>query len=163
MRTTAMPRRLAGLALILVALAGCKTTGTGYGDVRNGRDSRVAFTWNSDDGVSGEMTATMSDGRSFSGKYFQITSETRVDRLNPLWHGWGPRWPEWPYWYTDPGPEFIKHYSGRVLANLTSADGERMRCRFRLIHPASGMAGGGEGVCQLPRGTHIDATFPSTR
>ncbi len=154
---------LAAFALTFIASAGCKTAGTGYGDVRNGPDTRVTFAWKSDDSVSGHMTATMPDGHSFSGKYFQITSDTRVDRLTPLWHGWGRRWPDWPYWYTDPGPQFVKHYSGRVLANLASVDGEHMRCRFRLIHPASGMAGGGQGVCQLPGGMQVDATFPSMR
>jgi hypothetical protein len=57
--------------------------------------------------------------------------------------------------------EFIKEYSGRVLANLHSDTGNHMRCRFRLISPSRGMAGGGEGRCQLSEtGTEINAEFP---
>ncbi|MFH8654723.1 hypothetical protein ACH37Y_18655 [Sphingomonas paucimobilis] len=48
-----------------------------------------------------------------------------------------------------------------MLANLTGADGQ-MRCHFRLMRPSAGMAGGGQGRCQLPGGTIIDATFPPT-
>jgi hypothetical protein len=36
-----------------------------------------------------------------------------------------------------------------------------MRCRFTLVRPETGMAGGGQGQCQLPSGGEIDATFPS--
>jgi putative hemolysin len=28
------------------------------------------------------------------------------------------------------------------------------------VHPSNGMAGGGEGDCQLPDGKTIDASFP---
>jgi hypothetical protein len=38
--------------------------------------------------------------------------------------------------------------------------GDRMRCRFTLISPSRGMAGGGEGRCQLSEtGTEINAEF----
>jgi len=36
-----------------------------------------------------------------------------------------------------------------------------MRCKFQLVHPSNGMAGGGRGQCQLPDGTTIEARFPS--
>jgi hypothetical protein len=36
-----------------------------------------------------------------------------------------------------------------------------MRCKFQLVHPSDGMAGGGEGQCQLPKGNSTDATFPA--
>jgi hypothetical protein len=35
-----------------------------------------------------------------------------------------------------------------------------MRCRFTLMQPSSGMAGGGTGRCQLPNGAVIQADFP---
>jgi hypothetical protein len=55
----------------------------------------------------------------------------------------------------------VKTYSGRVLANLHSEDGEHMRCRFTLISPSRGMAGGGEGRCQLSENDQeISAEFP---
>ncbi|MDB6100768.1 MAG: hypothetical protein JWO52_767, partial [Gammaproteobacteria bacterium] len=49
---------------------------------------------------------------------------------------------------------------GKVVANLSAPDGLHMRCNFQLVHPSDGMAGGGRGQCQLPKGNTIDATFP---
>jgi len=55
----------------------------------------------------------------------------------------------------------VKTYSGRVLANLHDDTGEHMRCRFTLISPSRGMAGGGEGRCQLSEtAQEIKAEFP---
>ena len=148
-----------------LVLAGCQTsggTGTGAGRV-NGTRKPVAFTWESSDSVSGKITATFGTGRVFRGSYFQITSDTRVERLDPLWDGWGRpyRRNSWRYWGADTGPQFIKSYSGRVLANLHSEDGEHMRCRFNLISPSRGMAGGGEGRCELSESKReISAEFP---
>ncbi|MGB8327289.1 MAG: hypothetical protein WCE48_06890, partial [Steroidobacteraceae bacterium] len=139
MKTTTV-RSGAILLLAIAAAAGCKTTGAGYGTVRNGDQTRVTFEWHSSDDVSGKMSATFPDGRSFTGEYFQITSDMRVDRLAPLWGGWSPGWRGWRQWTAEPGPDFVKYYSGRVLANLSAVDGEHMRCRFRLVHPASGMS-----------------------
>ena len=148
----------------MALMAACQTsgTGTGSGNVR-GTSKPVAFTWESTDSVSGGITATFGSGRVFKGTYFQITRDTRVDRLDPLWDGWGRpyRRSSWRYWGADPGPDFVKTYSGRVLANLQSTDGEHMRCRFTLISPQRGMAGGGEGRCQLSESNReINAEFP---
>lgn len=151
------------LVVLPLLLAACQTAGTGSGSVRGGKKP-VAFTWQSTDSVSGDITATFGDGRVFKGTYFQITRDTRVDRLDPLWYGWDRRHRAWRYWTRDPGPEFIKTYSGRVLANLHADDGDHMRCRFTLISPSRGMAGGGEGRCQLSEsGTEINAEFPRQR
>lgn len=146
---------------VLSAVAACTTTGTGVGSTATGAES-VMFHWTSSDGVSGSMTATLSDAKTYSGQFFQITSNTAVDNLGPLWAGWGPGWRRggWEDW--DPGPEFVTHYSGRVLANLASPDGIHMRCRFQLVHPSDGMAGGGQGECQIPNGQRIDAQFPKS-
>jgi hypothetical protein len=148
-------------ALISLALAACQTAGTGSGNVRGTRKP-VAFTWQSTDSVSGDITATFGSGRVFKGSYFQITQDTRVDRLDPLWDGWGqPYRGSWRYWTRNPGPQFVKTYSGRVLANLHDDTGEHMRCRFTLISPSRGMAGGGEGRCQLSENDQeINAEFP---
>jgi len=148
-----------------LALTACETTsgGTGSGNVR-GTQKPVAFTWQSEDSNSGDITATFGSGRVFKGKYFQITRETRVERLDSLWDGWGRsayRRGAWRYWSADPGPGFMKSYSGRVLANLHSTDGEYMRCHFNLISAQRGMAGGGEGRCQLSESNkEINAEFP---
>ena len=112
------------------------------------------------------MTATLADGKIYSGQFFQITTKTlRSIALAPLWDGWGGRrgwggWGGWGYWGADPSPDFITHYSGRVVANLAAPSGAHLRCRFQLVRPSEGMVGGGSGQCQLPDGTTIDATFP---
>ena len=68
---------------------------------------------------------------------------------------------DWRYWDREEESGFYKAYSGRVLANLRADDGERMRCRFDLISPSRGMAGGGEGRCQLSETSReINAEFP---
>jgi hypothetical protein len=153
-----------GIGLAALALAACETTGggTGSGNVR-GTQKPVAFTWEREDSDSGDITATFGNGRVFKGSYFQITSDTRVERLDPLWDGWGSdyRRGDWRYWSDDDDRDFVKEYSGRVLANLRSSDGERMRCRFTLLSPTRGMAGGGEGRCQLSESSReINAEFP---
>jgi hypothetical protein len=152
------------LLLAPLALAACQTqtAGTGAGNVR-GTQKPVAFTWQSTDDDSGGITATFGSGRVFKGSYFQITSDTRVDSLDPLWDGWGApyRSGDWRYWDRDEESGFYKTYSGRVLANLRASDGERMRCRFDLLSPSRGMAGGGEGRCQLSESSReINAEFP---
>jgi hypothetical protein len=150
------------VASLCVALAACQTAGTGSGNVRGTRKP-VAFTWQSTDSVSGDITATFGDGEVFKGTYFQITRDTRVERLGPLWDGWGRPYRRggWRHWDRGSESRFIKEYTGRVLANLHSEAGDRMRCRFTLINPSRGMAGGGEGRCQLAEsGTEINAEFP---
>lgn len=114
------------------------------------------------------MTAQISTGETYAGRYFQISSETRVDDLAPLWRGWGwPRsgwgmfwgpWRDWDYW--GPSQGFVTSYSGRVVANLDGPNGTHIRCRFVLQSPSSGMSGGGLGTCQMPDGKIFDATFP---
>jgi hypothetical protein len=133
--------RTVGGTLALASLAACATTGAGVGTTREDH-LPVRFSWSSDNAVSGDMKATLANGTAFDGKFFQVTSETRVDRLEPLWTGWH-HYRDWPFW--DAGPDFVKHYSGRVVANLQASDGEHMRCSFRLMNPSSGMSGGGAG------------------
>jgi hypothetical protein len=109
------------------------------------------------------MSATLSGGQSYSGQYFEITKDTTTDSVGPLWYGWVPGWGYgggWDYWGAYPTPDFITHYTGRVVANLGSPSGAHMRCKFVLVHPDDGMNGGGSGQCQLPDGTSIDANFP---
>lgn len=153
--------RLSALLSSATLLAACVTTGVGTGET-DGDGPAVSFSWTSDNARTGSMTATVAGtGEEFSGRFFQVTSETRVDELQPLWTGWRSRRRGWPYWGDDFGPSFMTHYSGRVLANLASVNGEHMRCNFRLVRPSSGMSGGGEGRCQGPDGSHVEATFPT--
>jgi hypothetical protein len=149
--------------LVVLATAGCTTMGAGTGSTLSGADP-ISFNWKSSDSVSGTMNATAADGKSYSGQFFQITRQTTVDSVGPLWSGWHSGWGGrggWDYWDTVPTTGFIEHYTGRVLANLGTASGEHMRCKFQLAHPSEGMAGGGRGQCQMPDGKTIDATFPN--
>jgi hypothetical protein len=152
----------AALPLMVVALgaAGCATMGTGAGATPSGADP-VTFTWKgSTASDSGTMTASLSDGTTYTGQYFQITRNTTVDSLGPLWVGWHGRWGGlgWDDWGAD--DSFITQYTGRVAANLGAPSGAHMRCKFQLADPTDGMSGGGRGQCQMPDGKTIDATFP---
>ena len=153
-------RRMTGAAALVAATViagGCATTGTGYGSTATGTDA-VTFQWKSSGNVSGDISAKLANGTTYTGQFFQVTSNTTVDDLGPLWVGWGPGWRRggWADW--DAGPDFVTHYSGRVVANLTSStDASHIRCRFQLTNPSAGMAGGGLGECQLPDGNRIDA------
>ncbi len=60
--------RVVGACVIAGALlvSACQTAGTGSGNVRGTRKP-VAFTWQSTDSVSGDITATFGTGRVFKG------------------------------------------------------------------------------------------------
>ena len=153
------------IALACLAFTACETqhgAGTGSGNVR-GSQKPVAFTWQGEGENSGDITATFGTGRVFKGSYYQISRDSRVERLDPLWDGWkgSSRKSAWRYWAADSRGDFVKTYNGHVLANLHSEDGEYMRCRFTLKTPSRGMAGGGDGRCQLSEsGREINAEFP---
>jgi hypothetical protein len=105
------------------------------------------------------MTAALNTGETYQGPFFQITHETQATDLGPLWMGWEGRW-GWHGWGAwGPDVAYATEYTGKVLANLQGPGGH-MRCRFTLMQPSSGMAGGGTGRCQLPDGTIIQADFP---
>jgi hypothetical protein len=146
--------------LLALGIVGCAPMmGRGVGSTLSGAQ-RATFDWKSTSVNSGQMTATLSDGETFSGTYIQITRDTQVDTLGPLWAGWGPGFRRWGYW--GPTNQFVTEYTGQVVGNLEAANGSHMRCRFTLAYPASGLSGGGLGQCELPDGTTIDAQFPAT-
>ncbi len=149
-------------ALCAVALSACTTIGAGSGHVaRSG--APVEFSWTSrSGGQDGEMTASLSDGRTFRGPFLQVRSTQTVE-LDPLWNGWRPYWRDWSYWGPMDATAFATRYSGKVVANLSDETGARMRCRFHLNEPVSGMSGGGQGECQFANGQVIDAVFGKGR
>ncbi|MGB9712190.1 MAG: hypothetical protein ACP5SG_00165 [Dissulfurimicrobium sp.] len=157
---------IAASLLTLMVLAGCTTTGMGRGEMTAKGESAepVLFKWKSmDGGLSGTMTAILPDAI-YTGRFFQITRQTTREALVPMWNGWNEGWSDWPYWgepYPDTygATQFITYYSGKVVANLETSGGRHMRCRFNLVDPRSGMAGGGQGECQLSGGGVINATF----
>lgn len=152
---------LAAPLLAALALAGCTTSGTGVGTTTSGA-AAATFTWSADSSRHGTMTAVLSAGGTYTGEFFQITSDTTVNSLGPMWVGWGGRrgwgggWGGWGGW--GPSDSFVTEYSGKVVANLQGPSGF-MRCRFDLIRPSSGMSGGGQGRCQLPDSKIIEAQF----
>ena len=160
--------RLAAIFLMAgAALAGCTSTGLGGGQLLapGAPQEAVSFSWTSTDGgISGIMTAAL-PRTSYQGRFFQITQQTRGEVLIPLWTHWDRGWYDWPYWSGPVAPpypttQFITHYSGKVAATLEAPGNQRMRCRFHLVAPASGMSGGGEGQCQLSDGREVRAVFP---
>jgi hypothetical protein len=154
------------LALFVGAvLSGCKSTGEGTGESPTAAGGvKARFTWEESDPSSGNMkaTVTMPDGteQTYEGKFYQITKESRIDTIGPLWDPWYPGWYGWPYWGPGPSDSFIEHYTGHVVANLAGPGGQRMRCQFRLLRSSEGLKGGGQGQCQLPTGQTINADFP---
>jgi hypothetical protein len=144
--------------LAALGATACVTSGIGSGSSR-ANDVNATFMWQSRDDRTGTLTANLSSGETFTGQYFQITSDTRIDQIGPLWDGWRMGWRGQRYWAGGPTAAFVTHYSGRVVANLAGPGGQHMRCNFQLIRPASGMSGGGQGQCQLPSGKTIDTTF----
>jgi hypothetical protein len=151
---------------LAINLFGCTFTGTGGGQMSRAgtSDQPVEFVWKSTDGgMTGTIEATL-PGERFEGRFFQIASQTRAEVLDPLWVHWRRGWYDWSYWgspWTPPYPttQFITHYSGKVVATLTSGTGQPMRCRFHLSAPAMGMRGGGEGQCQLSDDRLVRAVF----
>ena len=141
-----------------ILLSACTTMGTGSGSLG---DKPVSFSWRSPDGgTTGTISATLPDGKTFSGPYLQVTEEARTEDFRPMWVGWRHRWRDWT-WGSYSDTELTTFYTNNVLANLASADGERMRCHFSLNHPSNGMSGGGQGQCQLQSGGTVEAIFPA--
>ena len=162
-------RRLLGAALIAsatVLLGACATSGMGGGELtaRGKATQPVLFAWKSDDGgIRGTMVATLPDA-TYRGRFFQITQQTQRSTILPLWDGWQQGWYDWPYWSDgvdgpDVAMQFITRYSGKVVANLRTDAGARMRCRLHMASPSRGMAGGGEGECQIAGGATVAARF----
>ena len=152
------------LGVLIAGLsAACKSTGEGEGRVQEG-DARVTFQWEQSDPTSGTQRATLErpggSRETYQGRFFQITRESRLETLAPVWAGWEPNWLGWRYWGPVPQWSFITHYTGHVVANLVGPDDRRMRCHFELLRASAGMKGGGMGECQLASGQNIKAEFP---
>lgn len=152
---------LAAAAWLALALGACTTRGTGAGETTAG-SSPVTFNWTSTDGgVSGTMTASFPGGVTYTGPYLEITATTQSTQLAPMWSGWAVGWSGWQYGFGGPWAfdGTTTTYSGKMAANLQGPDSKRMRCNFALNDPPSGMAGGGQGKCQIAGGATIDAVF----
>jgi hypothetical protein len=143
------------------ATFGCKHEGVGSGLLEKPppgasaggekTEGLVEFVWRSGaDPSQGQIEATTPDGRKFIGTFIQPRSQVWSDAYDPYWDVWtSSAWGVPVPWYAGSQDAFLTAYSGKALAHLTSSDGTRMRCLFLLRDPAAGMAGGGEGDCQL--------------
>jgi hypothetical protein len=159
-------RRAAVWTLLLgagIGLGACTSMGGGSGFAAPGNEA-VNFSWKSDDGsgASGQMSATLADGTIFSGDYLEITRQAANAEVEPEWNRWDRVASDLATEEEMPAFGSSTLYSGRVLANLRSGDGQTMRCRFHLNVPTQGMGGGGQGKCDLPNGGSVDAVFPRT-
>ena len=154
---TARAPLIVAIAVAGLALAACTSTGVGSGYAGQ---APVTFNWISKDGgISGTMSATTSDGDRYTGNFVQVTKTISVEALAPMWDGWNSYWRDWGVG-TLPITKTAEQYSGKVIANLRGPSGAKMRCRFTLNAPMSGMGGGGQGECQTGTGKAIDAVFP---
>ena len=149
---------IAAIGVALAMLSGCATQSTQPG-ASNDREP-VHISWTASVAVaSGEMNATLADGRQFSGSFVQMASD-RLVAPGRIWVGWRYAWRDssWDGFGAAPSLEMI--HRGEVVANLKGPRGERMRCRFTLSNQDAGMAGGGRGACQLAEGGTVEAIFP---
>jgi hypothetical protein len=145
----------AGFLLVVGLMVGCATTRTGSGTAVPAANP-VKFSWTSSGTVSGSMTAILADGGTFTGRFYQITSGL-TGELGPQ----GPTWHQQGSYDVGPELQYVAHYTGHVVADLSRSDGTQMRCSFKLMNPVDGMAGGARGECQLPDGVSVDAQFPA--
>jgi hypothetical protein len=160
-------RNIALAVVVGLALGACTTLGTGSGVVE-ASGQPVRFNWISKDGgVTGTMSATLANGSTFSGPYLEVTSTQEFTSYAPIFAGWPAGWRDWGYGRLRANVPYggfaegdSTDYTGTVVANLQGPGTQRMRCRFNLIDPPSGVKGGGQGECQDASGVTIDATFP---
>ena len=86
------------LAFSLLIMVGCKSTGSGTGASNTG-DVHAQFTWQQSEATSGTLTAIVSypggSQETYSGKFYQITRNSTVESLGPLWSPWHPGWGGW--------------------------------------------------------------------
>jgi hypothetical protein len=159
--------------VLLMLLAACKHAGGGEGTLETPKSAAgaseskgpVVFTWNSGaDPASGTISATLPDGKRFDGTYLQVTSTTSLTSTGPYYDAWtATGWGGSSAWYSGGAEGFVTEYSGLALAHLTNPAGTRMRCKFALRKPSSGLEQGAVGQCQLSDGeTIFDAKLKET-
>jgi hypothetical protein len=115
--------RASAMAMGLLAiLSSCKSTGVGERASDSG-DVQAQFTWQQTEPSSGSLAATLT-GRSgvtetYQGKFYQITSNSEIDTLGPLWHPWHPGWGGWACWDPEPAQALVTHHcqlaSGKTI------------------------------------------------
>ena len=154
------------LLLVVVALGCMRSSGGGLGELEEVRGAasgadlpvgQVRFSWQSGSVADeGTIRATLPDGLAFEGTYLQVTDTEWQSNYGPYWRAWTDTdWGTPNPWYVGPQYSFVTHYSGKVMAQLSGTDGTRMRCVITLHNPPRGLAGGGDGDCQLSTDENI--------
>jgi len=164
-------RSARGMAAVAsVWLAGCVASGAIRGTLTAPGASPAPVTMEYRSGrftQNGTISTTLPDGQRFTGRYLEVASDTDAETLDPYWGGWDVGWGGWGPWTDDYGPyivgadvpTFVRNYSGKAIATLLGDRGSRMRCRFRLSDPETGMSSGGVGECEVSGGGKIAAEF----
>ena len=156
-------------AVSVLVFAACTTTGVAVGkDVRTGKATEpVTLDWQSDPGdmTNGDIEVRLPSGMFYQGRYHQVTKTTMVEVLDPFWGPWPPYWSDWDLTWDasdevediDDYQRFITNYDHHIIARLDNdRNAPEMRCRFTLLHPTDGMAGGGVGDCTVGKDEHIE-------
>jgi hypothetical protein len=133
-------RSLSAALCMGAALGACSTMGTGSGMVA-ASGAPVRFTWHATDPANGTLSATLADGREFTGTFHQLVPR-----------GYLGTWVKFPKDYED-------NHSNRVTARLRAADGERMGCLFHLHNTVGGIVEGATGECRFGDNS-IEAVLP---
>jgi hypothetical protein len=143
----------------LVFVSACAHTGYGEGVLvapaaiaaaQPAASGKVEFDWHSQgDASRGELKAELPDGTVYAGDYLQLRADVETYTQGPYLVA-----PQLPAWAKDPWYGKAPQYnpdgsSDRVVALLTDAAGDQMRCKFSLTDAESGMYGGGAGACLL--------------
>ena len=158
---------LGGLAALGLS-TGCATTGLGAGEVKHA-DEPVAFQFSERSPDGGRLKAVDGDGETYEGRFVQLTEQVERSRVEPIIMGGpatvsGPASAGMQMWALPVDTtvdDFIKLYTGRVVAWLQGDRGHSMRCSFTLANGDQGMKSGGSGECRLDDGRVITATFPA--
>lgn len=132
----------------ILLLLGCHHAGTGVGTAR-ATLAQAELAWSSGfDASNGELAVTIAGGARYRGPFTQIRAILESNTLGTYFVGWScPDWARDP-WYGGLPARVAGVNSGRVVAQLESANGERLRCRLELRDPEAGMTGGALGECQ---------------
>ncbi len=156
------PRTASAVCVAALALfGGCATTGSASGRVTD-RDgdvvpARIGWSTPSPYGTHGRMVVTLPDGSGYIGDYRLVGTPDAMTLS--LFEPWRVGWPDWPLpWegaalppdvaVSDDGA-LLERYRGLAIASLESPSGEHLRCRFGLLQPTIGLAGGVDGDCQV--------------
>lgn len=133
-------RAVSAALCVGAALGACTTMGTGSGTVASS-GAPVSFKWRSTDSADGTLSATLADGREFTGTFTQLVPR-----------GYLGSW-------VQPTKDYEDTHSRRVAASLRTSDGQTMGCLFRLANTVGGIGEGATGECRFGDST-IAAVLP---